>query len=74
MKKSDAEKMVRHLVSVWKSQEKYKSVEQRNLPSHEFLSWLQTNHAEVMNFRSVMPVREIVELWFDQETRQTWRN
>lgn len=74
MKKTESEKQVRHLTSVWRNQEQYRSINDQNLQFHEFYAWLQNNYPQLLTFRSVMPVGDVVEQWFDQEFHQTWRN
>ncbi len=74
MKKPEAEKHIRHLTSVWRNQEQYRSVKEQNLSFYDFYSWLRNNYPQLLTFRSVMPVEDVVEQWFDQEFHQTWRN
>lgn len=74
MKKDEAEKGIRHLC--------YKWGELRNVvpdpavqPNFsDFMSWVRENYPAYLDFRSTMPVADVVESWFDQEFRQTWRN
>lgn len=74
MKKIDSEKHIRHLTFVWRNQDHYRSVDNQKLSFHEFYEWLQNNHPQLLTFRSVMPIEDVVEQWFDQEFHQTWRN
>lgn len=38
-----------------------------------FYSWMDQNHANYLAFRTTTSVRYDVEMWFDQEFKQTWR-
>ena len=74
MKKPEAEKQIRHLTSVWRNLEEYRSVDEQKLSFSDFYSWLKENYPQLIQFRSVMPTADVVEQWFDQEFHQTWRN
>ena len=74
MKKPEAEKHIRHLTSVWRNQEQYRTLSENDLPFSDFHRWLRDNHPQLLKFRSVMPVEDEIEKWFDQEFHQTWRN
>jgi hypothetical protein len=74
MKKSEAEKQIRHLTSVWRSLDQHRSVDEQDLSFTDFYRWLRDNYPQLVKFKSVMPVEEVVEQWFDQEFHQTWRN
>lgn len=74
MKKPEAQKNIRHLTSVWRNQDQYRSINEQDLLFHEFYSWLRSNYPQVLTFRSVVPIEDVVEQWFDQEFHQTWRN
>ncbi len=74
MKKAEAERGVRYLCGVW-AEEKGLNIEPDELPNFsEFYRWLQDNHPSYLDFRDSVGVRYTVEMWFDEEFRQTWRN
>jgi hypothetical protein len=73
MNKSDAERGIRHLCREWA---KLRGVDPdtADAPSFpDFLSWVRENHSLYLKFRTTTSVRNDVELWFDQEFRQSWR-
>jgi hypothetical protein len=39
-----------------------------------FYRWLQDGYPQLLRFRSCMSVRYDVEMWFDDEFKQNWRN
>lgn len=73
MLKKDCETAVRSLVPKWAA-EAHLGEPLGGLHFSEFHRWLKANHPQVLGFRSRMPAVDVVEQWFDQETRQTWRN
>ena len=74
MKKPEAEKHIRHLTSVWRNLNQYRSVDEQDLSFADFYRWLRDNYPQLVTFKGVMPVKDVVEQWFDQEFHQTWRN
>ena len=73
MTKAESEKAIRYLTHEWaKTQEQPENWH----PSFiDFIKWLEeNNYAHFLNFRSRFPSRDIAEMWFDQELKQTWRN
>jgi hypothetical protein len=76
MTKKEAEPIIRSLCHTWR--------EERGLPlppsDHhysfsDFTSWLDSRgYSYCMNFRSTGGSQYAVEMWFDQEMKQTWRN
>lgn len=74
MKKSEAEQAIRHLCSEWGRLRGVVPDPDSQPDFYEFMSWLKANYPECLKFRSTTPVSYDVELWFDQEFKQTWRN
>jgi hypothetical protein len=74
MKKPEAERQIRYLISQWSNTEEFRHIPKGELRFSAFHSWLEQNWPDLLKFRSVMPVDDEVERWFDQETGQTWRN
>jgi hypothetical protein len=74
MKKSESESVIRRLCHSW-AQEHYPNGFPNNNPSFiEFHAWLSNTHPIYLTFRTATNVKDIVEMWFDQEFKQTWRN
>lgn len=73
MKKADCERAIRTLVHQWASTV-HPGKDKGQLYDSEFIRWLEVNHPELLSFRSTTSVRDRVEDWFAQETKQTWRN
>lgn len=74
MKKPEAEQQIRYLISQWCNREENRHIPKGELYFSDFHMWLRQNWPNLLQFRSVMPVSDEVERWFDQETGQTWRN
>lgn len=73
MKKTECEATIRALVHEWaKTQEQPTGWH----PSFgDFVGWLKENgNSHYLDFRSVMPAKDVAEQWFDEELKQTWRN
>lgn len=74
MTKSEAERGIRHLCHVWAKLLGVAvdpSVEPR---FDDFLSWVRATHGLYLKFRTTTSVTYDVQMWFDQEFKQTWRN
>ena len=74
MKKNEAEKALRHLCGVWRKETGQEAVNEQDLHFSDYYSWITESHSVYLTFRSVMPVSDVVERWFDEEFHQTWRN
>ena len=74
MKKSQAEPEIRHLISVWRQQEPQQGQANADLHCSDFIRWLRENSPGHLDFRGTMSVTDTIEMWFDQELGQTWRN
>ena len=74
MKKKDAEREIRALINMWRQQGPQREIANGQLHCSDFISWLRANSPGHLKFRSVMRVDYLIEMWFDQELRQTWRN
>ncbi|UTD27519.1 hypothetical protein [Bradyrhizobium sp. WD16] len=75
IKKADAEKAIRALVTQWVNETGFDH-RTGEMPSFSaFKSWLRANRYDgYLNFRSAMGPDADAEFWFDQELKQTWRN
>lgn len=73
MKKSDCETAIRHLLHKWRRDCGFGEVPEAHLSFSEFYSWLEQNYSNYLAFRTTTSVRYDVEMWFDQELKQTWR-
>ncbi|QHJ00107.1 hypothetical protein GT347_20260 [Xylophilus rhododendri] len=74
MMKKEAEQAVRSLCHSWQAKfHPDKGSQEINVS--DFLSWLKQAHPEVFDFRtkSFAPA-DFVEMWADQEFKQSWRN
>ena len=40
----------------------------------EFYQWLEERHGAYLRFTARAGVQYMIEMWFDQEFKQTWRN
>ena len=74
MKKPDAEREIRSLITTWRQQEPQRELSNDRLCCSDFITWLRNNSPGHLNFRSTMPVTDMIETWFDQELGQAWRN
>lgn len=72
MTKAECERAIRALVHEWAA-DKHPGKDKGQLYDTEFISWLRSSHPVLLSFRSRMPVVDVVEQWFAQETKQTWR-
>lgn len=74
MSKPESEKAIRSLCTTWYGT--LTAEEDKSDPSYSaFKQWaFDNNHSDLWKFRSRMPVDDVVEMWFDQKLKQTWRN
>jgi hypothetical protein len=40
----------------------------------DFWTWLQNNHPSYTKFKATPNARWVMEMWFDKEMKQAWRN
>jgi len=74
MTKADAQKGIRYLCGLW-AKERGMIVPPIDQPSFtDFYAWVQSNYPAYLDFRTTTGVQYDVEMWFDQEFKQTWRN
>jgi hypothetical protein len=74
MTKAECEKAIRSLVHDW-AKLRGVNVGQAEMPSFsDFFGWVTDNYPRCLQFRTTTSVRYDVEMWFDQELKQTWRN
>lgn len=74
MQKPQAEQEIRYLVSKWRQQEPQRGVSNDQLHCSDFIRWLEDNSPAHLEFKSIPPVHDCIEMWFDQELGQSWRN
>lgn len=73
MKKSEAEPIVRHLIHQWRD-EVGEAVVTAHPSVSDFRRWAHgKGYSHYLEFRSEAGSSYDVELWFDQELKQTWR-
>lgn len=73
MTKTECERAIRQLCHQWKRTH-HANLGNQDVRFSDFRAWLEQHHAELLQFRSVMPAMDLAEMWFDDEFRQTWRN
>lgn len=73
MQQAEAEKGIRYLIDIWRTESGQLGVPKQDLAFSTFWYWLQANHAPYTNFRARGSARERAEIWFDQETGQMWK-
>jgi hypothetical protein len=75
MKKTDAEKAIRHLCHEWARVTGLPNPPVEQPSFAKFRSWLNENgYSNYLSFRSSISPLYDAELWFDQEFKQTWRD
>lgn len=74
MTRAEVRKQFPALIAAWRALPENCNTDDRDLRFSDFYRWLKENHPAATIFRSRMGVSEDIEQWFDQETRQTWRN
>ena len=73
MKKSDRERKVKALISVWRQEEPQRGVPNEQLHCSDFIRWLRIHYPELLKFKGTLSVEDQIELWFDNELKQRWR-
>lgn len=73
MKKSESEPVVHHLLHKWRTDCGFDDVPNDELSFSKFYSWMEQNYSNYLAFRTTTSVRYDIEMWFDQEFKQTWR-
>jgi hypothetical protein len=73
MKKSESEPVIRHLLHKWRTDCGFDDVPNDELSFSKFYSWMEQNYPNYLAFRTTTSVRYDIEMWFDQEFKQTWR-
>jgi hypothetical protein len=61
-------------ITAWRQQEQQRGRSNDELHCSDFINWLRNNSPRHLDFRSRMPVTDMIEIWFDQELGQSWRN
>lgn len=74
MTKQESEKAIRYLCTEWAKLRRIQvpCVEQPSFS--DFYSWVRQNYGQYLSFRSTLSVSDQVEVWFDDEFKQNWRN
>ena len=74
MKKAEAERNHRVLIHEWASEVGF-SPESGAQPCFlAYKDWARNKSNELFSFRSAAGADYDVEMWFDEELKQTWRN
>jgi hypothetical protein len=73
MKKDQAKAEIIALMSVWQRKE-FPNTPRDQLSSSSFYSWLEANSSGHLRFRTTTGVRYDIDMWFDKEFGQSWRN
>jgi hypothetical protein len=71
MKKDEAERAIRYLVTKWYDQNREREGDEPSFGA--FMDWLRDHHGSVLRFRTSTDVHDDVERWFAEELGQTWR-
>lgn len=74
LKKGECERAIRHLCHVWRQESGLANTPAGDLSFTRFLSWVQQSYPAYLIFRTSTLTSYDVEMWFDQEFKQTWRN
>lgn len=75
MKKKEAERAIRYLVTQWAGETGFDSASGEQPSFSAFTTWLSAKgYSDCLTFRSVRGPHEDAEQWFDEELHQTWRN
>lgn len=72
MQRAEAEAAVRYLCHEWRKISGNEQTPASELSFLTFHGWLRANHAPYLEFRSKAGATYDIELWFDQEFKQTW--
>jgi len=75
MKKSEAEKAIRHLCHEWAKARGIPNPPSDRPDFRDFKSWLsEKGYSHYLSFRSSISALYDAEAWFDDELNQIWRN
>lgn len=73
MKKFECEAAIRHLCHQWRKESGLADLPPEQLSFSAFLAWVEQHNAACLDFRTTTSVTYDVEMWFDEEFKQTWR-
>lgn len=73
MKKADAERAIRHLCHQWCKECDLSETPADQLSFLAFQTWVQQDYSAYLGFRTTTSVSYDVEMWFDDEFKQSWR-
>jgi hypothetical protein len=71
--KGESEQAIRHLCHKWRHDCGYARASEGDLSFSQFYSWLEQLYPNYLRFQTTASVRDDIEMWFDQEFKQTWR-
>ena len=74
MKKADCETAIRHLCGVWSKETNTPQTAESEPSFSEFWNWVESRFPAYLRFRTTTSVHDDVEMWFDDEFNQAWRN
>lgn len=72
MKKAECEKAIRHLCHQWREESGNAETPLHQLSFSAFLTWVRQNYSSYLDFRTTISMPYDVEMWFDQEFKQSW--
>jgi len=73
MKKKECEEAIRWLCHEWAKSQGLRGTPDEEPHFEAFYAWVKDNYPRYLRFRTTISVAYDVELWFDQEMKQTWR-
>lgn len=73
LKKSECESAIRTLCHEWRRLSGNADTPEDRLSFSAFHGWVQQNYSQYLRFRTTTSVEYDVEMWFDQEFKQTGR-
>ena len=73
VKKEECERALRHLCHVWWKESGLSATSEGHPSFTQFFAWVVQNYPSYLNFRTTITVSFEVDMWFDQEFKQTWR-
>ncbi|MGV1682259.1 hypothetical protein [Sphingopyxis sp. NJF-3] len=73
MKKAEAERGIRHMVSLWKKLPERAGQSNDELSFCAFYAWVRSEYPNYLDFRTTTGVSYDAEMWFDQELGTAWK-
>jgi hypothetical protein len=73
MPMKEAEKGIRYLCGMWAKQRDTAAPNGASHDFSDFYAWVQSKHSTYLDFKAATTVRNMVEMWFDNEFKQSLR-